>query len=105
MFFVVETSTKKTVVSNFDLTGKWKCDDGIYQLRQAGNELFWYGKQVNMAWAHVTYGTIDGSTIYARWADLHSTRSGNLTIIVDNDSHFRTTAATGGFGCSRWTHV
>jgi len=52
------------------LTGKWKCDDGMYQLRQTGNELWWYGKHVNMAWAHVTYGTVDGSTIYARWVDL-----------------------------------
>jgi hypothetical protein len=92
-----------------DLTGTWRSSNGIYYLRHIGNELWWYGKYAHgLMWANVLHGTITGSTIHAKWADvpLGDIRShGELTITIENNSVLQRTTATGGFGCSRWTRV
>jgi hypothetical protein len=95
--------------TSFDLTGVWTTDTTIYYLRQVGNELWWYAKDAHgLKWTNVVHGTIAGSTIHAKWADVplgHNRGHGDLTITIENNSVLQRTAATGGYGCYRWTRV
>jgi hypothetical protein len=63
----------------FDLTGKWSCDDdGTYYLRQVGKQIWWMGesKEGGTDWTNVFHGEIKGMKLIGDWADVP--RGGNL---------------------------
>lgn len=95
-----------------DLTGTWQADDGgTYYLRQAGNELTWYGElqATNPRWANVFNGRISGQRIRGGWFDVpkgSTMGSGELQLeIKDNGNVLEAARKSGDFGGSRWTRV
>jgi hypothetical protein len=97
--------------SSFNLTGRWRCNDGgTYYLRQLGDELWWLGKSPNdgATWTNVYRGKIQGTNVVGNWADVpHGGIMGNgqMNLQVVNPNLFRSTQKTGGFGGSEWTRI
>lgn len=92
-----------------DLTGRWSCDDGgTYYLRQAGDQLYWFGEAAgnHPAWANVFTGKVSGSRVEGAWLDVPKGRaagSGRLELVVEADGdRLRAVQRTGGFAGSRW---
>jgi hypothetical protein len=65
--------------SAIDLTGTWAGDDqGVYYLRQIGNEIWWLGmsgrgesfRNRGTEWTNVYLGTLSGDTITGAYADV-----------------------------------
>ena len=89
-----------------NLTGIWEDDAGVqYQLRQTGDELYWYmagGPRV----INVFYGTIAGDIITGEWADLPGGRldgSGQLSLQVEANHRLVKLASNPAYGASFWT--
>ncbi|HEX5731567.1 MAG TPA: hypothetical protein VF131_01940 [Blastocatellia bacterium] len=100
----------ETTLDRFDLTGKWKCNDGgTYYVRQIRNELWWYGQSADngSSWTNVFHGRIEGKTILGDWTDIPQGRiqsSGALVLIINGLNSFTAqTKSGGGFGGSVWT--
>lgn len=92
-----------------NLTGKWYCDDqGVYYLRQLGNQLWWYGQSADggNAWTNIFHGTIEGRTITGNWADVPhggAQGSGRMTLVINGPNSFRALSKSGGgFSGSSW---
>jgi hypothetical protein len=60
-----------------DLTGTWRGnDDGLYQVRQYGECVWWVGQ--TRYWVHVLQGTVTGDlTVSATWATVATSSPGN----------------------------
>ncbi|WP_262060959.1 hypothetical protein [Streptomyces sp. STR69] len=100
-----------------DLTGTWAAgSQGLYFLRQLGNELWWAGLSVEsplgsqdfqwgLTWANVFTGQINDTTVNGDWADVPRGRirqSGTLDLEVADADLIRRRAETGGFGATEW---
>jgi hypothetical protein len=93
-----------------DMTAIWTTQRGVYHVRQIGNEVYWVGMSNDggKSWMHVFRGTKSGNIVTGTWADVppgHFRNSGTLSVRVDGTNGvlgFTRTAATGGFGDSRW---
>lgn len=99
-----------------DLTGKWVCygtthnDRAAYYMRQAKDELWWYGEKDATApgpgWANVAHGRYDtdSGTFRLRWADVRGS-TGNWGMVEvrysRNDRQLRVVDSSGGFG-TKW---
>ena len=98
-----------------DLTGAWLAnDEGVYYLRQLGNDLWWSGMsgqagppdRLGRDWNNVAHGTIGKDlTIKLDWADVPRGEilgNGTLTWVIeekDGNTRLRKTDETGtGFG-------
>lgn len=92
-----------------DLTGTWKCNDGgTYYVRQAGDQIFWYGELApnNPTWANVFHGTLSSGEIRGVWADVPKggvLGIGSMVLKVESNDHFYATSYSGSsFGGSDW---
>jgi WD40 repeat protein len=72
--------------AEINLSGKWSinCDDGIYYLRQVGDEVWWVGESNGdgKSWTNVGHGKISGEELTVHWADVpkgSNTGTGTLT--------------------------
>ncbi len=90
------------------LEGIWTGNDGgTYQIRQRGNELWWYGRSADggLHWQHVFHGVMKEPGVYeGKWADLPPGRnqlSGSISVRFDGKVLQRI-AVTGGFLGSQW---
>ncbi len=92
-----------------NLTGQWHCNDGgSYFIRQAGSELWWYGKSRDngATWSNVFHGKIRGNQVIGRWADVPQGRirsAGEMSLQILGAHQFKAIRRTGGFGGSEWT--
>lgn len=93
----------------WNLTGLWKGNDGgTYEIRQVGNQVWWYGRSANggRSWQNVFNGTITvKGEINGNWSDLLSgiTRgSGRLILRIQNQGRLTSIYRSGGFGGSEW---
>ncbi|MER6014963.1 hypothetical protein [Streptomyces bluensis] len=100
-----------------NLTGTWAAgDDGLYFLRQLGNQLGWVGLStesalaahdfhLGLAWANVFAGQMEDNTVHGDWADVPRGRnrnSGTLELDIVSPDLIRRRAETGGFGTTEW---
>ena len=93
-----------------NLNGKWRGNDnGVYYIRQIGNNVIWFGEQNFSSgvpsWSNVAIGTRSGSTVTLNWIDVpkgNSGGNGTLTLFVRNKNEIVRSSVTGGFGGSSW---
>ncbi|MFM5932420.1 MAG: hypothetical protein ACKOPQ_16115 [Novosphingobium sp.] len=89
------------------LDGSFKANDqGLYQLRQAGNTVWWIGKSADggASWTNVFRGTRKGSIVTGTWADITKDGgSGTLSLRVTANNQLQKIDSGGsGFGGSIW---
>jgi len=76
----IETSSPKTDGSTLDVTGTYKCRDGMMYLTQTGNKVTghydWSGNGV-------VSGILTGNTLYGTWADKGG--SGDIKYVFYSD--------------------
>jgi len=58
-----------------DLTGVYMGKpDGVYYIRQIGNNVYWYGEQKSQSfppfWSNIAYGTVNGNQLTMTWIDV-----------------------------------
>jgi hypothetical protein len=58
-----------------DLTGVYMGKpDGVYYIRQMGNNVYWYGEQKSQSyppfWSNIAIGTINGNQLTMNWIDV-----------------------------------
>jgi hypothetical protein len=97
------------------LTGIWTSDDGgIYQIRQIGENVWWYGQSPDggKAYTHVFHGVqYDDGEIAGSWVDVppgRATNNGTMTILLvfeDGNYQIRKQRETGGFWSSVWKKI
>ncbi len=109
LFFLMVLAVVPASAGGFDLTGSWRCDDGgTYYVRQAGNEIWWYGESGDggRSWSNVFYGYIQGNRIVGKWADVPHGQNqglGEMTMEIQAINRLKAMRKTGGFGGSEWT--
>jgi hypothetical protein len=90
------------------LTGQWRANDGgTYWLRQAGDQIYWYGEN-GTAFTNVYHGTMDANRIHGTWADVPrggATSSGEMSLRIVNADLIVAERRTGGFSGSEWRRV
>lgn len=108
----IATTNYSAASQNFNLTGRWRCNDGgIYYLRQVGNELWWYGQSNDNdpEFSNVYHATIHGNaTIVGRWADVPvggTGGSGELDLKIVSNNRLTAIRRTGNFGGTEWTRA
>ena len=93
----------------FDITGTWTIQDGSKAyIRQIGNEIYFYTEPapVNPFGASVAYGTISGSIIRMKWADVPKGRNrndGTYVFEVVSDDVIVLNERTGNTGIAQLT--
>lgn len=100
-------STPPSTAPQFQLDGKWSCNDGgTYYIKQADNTLWWYGRSSdNKSWANVFHGNIRGNTVSGDWTDLPNGRArnmGTMQLKIKGNNKIESVRKTGGFGGNLW---
>jgi hypothetical protein len=100
---------KATFMPSLDLTGIYTAKpNGIYYVRQLGNQIYWYGEEKSQSfppfWSNVAIGNLNGNTINANWVDIPKGQTMNSgTVVLDASQQQGMTVLnvqqeTGGFG-------
>lgn len=88
-----------------DLTGTWKDDNGgRYQVRQIGDELYWY-MDLHPTAINVFHGKIEDKTVSGKWADLPGgqvQQAGKLDLRIESDSRLVKVWSSIYYGGSVW---
>jgi len=93
----------------FNLTGAWQDDKGgFYYIRQVGNQVFW-NVDTQPSLMTVFHGTIRGTTIQGKWADLPKSKelgSGTLTLRIESNDRLKKMESSQPFhDASVWTRI
>jgi hypothetical protein len=103
-----KSEAKKFKQKRQTLTGIWKADDqGTYQIRQEGPNVWWYGRGPagGSDWQNVFCGALSGTQLEGEWADLPpggAQSSGRIQLQV-NFQQLVKQSETGGLGGSQWS--
>lgn len=92
----------------YDLTGVWQADDGAtYYVRQANQEIWWYGQSDKFA--NVFHGKMNSEGGFGgRWADVPVKKAnsyGNLNLKIVSSDQFVQTGPPANFHAKVWNRV